>query len=345
MIPFRTKAAVTIVGFLLFLSCQKEAADINPVTIKVNVFFISTYAGSPLQGNQDGPALQASFKSPFGIAATSEGAFFLTDNANGNIRRISAEGLVETVTPLGSLNAPSGIEVGPTGVLYVCESLNNRIVKVTSEGLISELDVYEVNTDGTHVKAHFNSPNGIALAPDGSIYIADTFNHKIRKISPKGQVALVAGGPAGYKDGKCTEARFNLPFGITLDKDGSLYVADYGNHSIRKINADGIVSTVAGTDVEGNEDAVNGSDARFRFPTDLAIAEDGTIYIADYYNSRIRSILTTGEVTTIAGTDDGFLDGVGITAKLFNPVALAIYKKILYITDSKNGRIRKIPLE
>ena len=345
MIPFRTKAAVTISGLFLFLSCHKEAGDLNPVTTKVNVFFISTYAGSSLQGNQDGPGIQASFKSPFGIAATPDGALFLTDNGNGNIRKITAEGMVETVTPLGTLNAPSGIKVGLNGILYVCESLNNRIVKVTPKGLISELEVFEANTDGTHVKAQFNSPNGIALATDGSIYIADTFNNKIRKISPKGQVTLVAGGPAGYKDGKCTEARFYLPFGITLDKDGSLYVSDYGNHSIRKISADGIVSTVAGTNLEGNEDAVKGSDARFRFPTDLTIAEDGTIYIADYYNSRIRSILVTGEVTTVAGTDNGFLDGVGITAKLFNPVALVIHKNVLYITDSKNGRVRKILLE
>ena len=345
MISFRTKAAMVILSLFSSLSCQKELVNLNPDTQKVRVYFVSTYAGSFLQEYLDGPALQSTLKSPFGITAATDGTLFITDNANNNIRKISPEGMVGTVMPVNSLQGPSGITTGPDGSLYVCESLTNRIIKISPDGSLITLNITELCDDGTFMETTLNSPNGIAIADDGSIYVADTFNNKIRKINPDGKSVVVAGSTAGFQDGKGAEAKFYFPFGIALDKEGSIYVSDYGNNSIRKISKDGSVSTLAGSKTAGKEDNQSGTLASFNSPTDLAIADDGTIYISDYANSRIRAILTTGEVTTIAGTDNGWLDGVGITAKFHNPVSLAIHKNTLFITDSNNSRIRRISLD
>ncbi|NEU09664.1 hypothetical protein GZH53_15155 [Flavihumibacter sp. R14] len=339
------KALVAISSLFFLSSCQKGPDSLSPDTQKVRVYFVSTFSGTDLKGNQDGPVSQATYYSPFGIVASENGTIFLTDNVNENIRKIDPDGSVTSLIPMRSLRGPSAVKIAPDSSLLVCETLNHQVVRVSKDGVITELAAYEKDKQGNLKKAKFNSPNGIAIAPDGSIYIADTFNNKIRKVNASGLTTVFAGSSPGYQDGPCTEAKFYFPFGLVLDKDGSLYVADYGNNMIRKITADGIVSTVAGNITPGAEDAVLGTDARFRSPTDMAIGEDGTIYISDYYNSRIRAILTTGEVTTIAGTDNGFLDGVGITAKFYNPVFLAIYKNTLYITDSNNSRIRSIILD
>jgi DNA-binding beta-propeller fold protein YncE len=351
MTSFKTKAAVVISGIIFLFSCQKELDSPGPQTRKmpdtqkINVYFVSTYAGSSLPGSLDGPAKEATFKAPFGITAAEDGTLYITDNGNNNIRKISPNGIVETLTPAGSLHGPSGIIMCTDGNLYACESQMNRIVKISPSGKISPLKFFELCQDGGHIQTTFSSPNGIFIAPDGTIYVADTFNNKIKKINPSGLVEVLAGSTAGYMDGKCSEAKFHWPYGITMDKDGSLYVSDYWNNTIRKISTAGVVSTIAGSINPGNDDAKVGTDARFRGPAGLAIADDGTIYIADNNNSRIRSILTTGEVTTIAGTDAGFLDGVGITAKFYNPAFLVIHKNVLYITDSNNYRIRKIILD
>ena len=201
--------------------------------------------------------------------------------------------------------------------------------------------------DGTGVEAGFNSPNAIAIDESGNLYVADTYNHRIRTISPEGQVRTLAGsGIAGFLDGQGSSARFNYPNGIALDAEGTVYVADYTNHRIRKILPTGEVSTFAGSGTAGANDAM-GTDAQFQFPDGIVLGAEGNLYVADSRNNRIRTISPEGQVRTLAGGDTaGFADGQGSSARFNYPNGIALDAEgNLYVADSYNNRIRKISPE
>ncbi|MBK9295269.1 MAG: hypothetical protein IPN02_00005, partial [Candidatus Microthrix sp.] len=181
--------------------------------------------------------------------------------------------------------------------------------------------------DGSDTTAQFNGPTGVAVAPDGTVYIADTNNHRIRATNPTtGQVTTLAGtGIVGHADGPGDTAKFAVPFGVAVAPNGTVYVADTNNHRIRAIDpTTGSVTTVAGTDNAGYADGP-GASAQFNGPTGVTVAPDGTIYVADFFNHRIRAINpTTGSVTTLAGSGSGFADGPGDTAQFFRPFGVAV---------------------
>lgn len=221
--------------------------------------------------------------------------------------------------------------------------------------------------DGAALQAAFRSPGSVVQLADGSILIADTRNHVIRKVKD-GQVSTFA-GPAlavlknaqgfptgGLLDGKASEAFFNEPTGLALDAKGNVYVADAGNHAIRKIDVNGIVSTVAGNGVPGNKDG-KGSEATFNHPSDIAISADGALYVADSLNHTIRKIAADGRVTTLsapvtrviqvrpgeASFAGEYHDGNLSTATFNEPSGLALDGKgNLYVSDTGNQRIRYI---
>ena len=242
-------------------------------------------------------------------------------------------------------NSPSGVAVDSAGIVYVADSSNNRIRKILPDGAVSTLAGSGKGfADGLGVAARFSYPSGIAVDSAGVVYVADTQNHRIRKILPNGTVSTLAGSIDGFADGVGAEARFSYPIGIAVDSAGVLYVADSNNNAIRKILPGGAVSTLAGDGVEegGFADGV-GAEARFSYPSAIAVDRAGVVYVSDS-NARIRKILQDGTASTLAGSGNvGFADGVGAEARFSYPSGIAVDSAgVLYVTDSENNRIRKI---
>lgn len=197
--------------------------------------------------------------------------------------------------------------------------------------------------DGVGLDAFFSSPFGVAVATDGTMYIADSGNDRIRKITPDGTVSTLAGSTAGYADGVGVNAQFASPYGITLSTSGNLYVSDSGNHKIRKITPDGTVTTVAGS-TQGFQDG-QGTIAKFDLPWGIAVDVLENLYVTDYRNHRIRRITPDGNVFSIAGSTQGYLDGGTQAAQFNHPTGLALDAEgNMYVGDTENNRIRKINL-
>ncbi|MSQ83164.1 MAG: hypothetical protein EXR77_09680 [Myxococcales bacterium] len=200
--------------------------------------------------------------------------------------------------------------------------------------------------DGPAVDSRFNFPKRAVRDAAGVLYIADASNFCIRKVSSAGVVSTFSGAPwlaAGYVDGPATVARFSEPSGIAIAANGELYVADAGNHCIRKVATDGTVTTFAGSNSTGFVNAV-GKAARFYEPTDVVIDKLGNVYVADKYNNAIRKVAPNGTVTTFAGQSGvGWIDGVGTAARFYSPHGLAIDGSAnLYVADTNNATIRRI---
>jgi prepilin-type N-terminal cleavage/methylation domain-containing protein len=198
--------------------------------------------------------------------------------------------------------------------------------------------------DGTGAAAQFSSPGSVAVDTSGAVYVADIFNHRIRKITPAGVVSTLAGsGTNGFTDGTGAAAQFFNPSGVDVDASGTVYVADAGNHRIRKITPSGVVSTLAGSGTGGFADGT-GAAAQFNLPIGVVVDTSGTVYVADYGNQRIRKISPTGVVSTLAGSGtDGFADGTGAAAQFYGPSSVAVDSSgTVYVADSGNNRIRKI---
>jgi len=205
-------------------------------------------------------------------------------------------------------------------------------------------------TDGQGSAARFYCPQGITVDGAGNVLVADTFNHALRKVARNGAVSTLAGnGEAGYADGEGSAARFNQPWGITVDADGIIYVTDSGNNCVRQVGPDDVsVSTLAGDGIEGSGFANGlGLNARFDTPSGLALDTDGHLIVADMGNNCIRRVTTAeGCVTTVAGSaehDRGFADGEGAAARFNGPLDITVdgHNNIL-VADTKNNRIRMI---
>lgn len=198
--------------------------------------------------------------------------------------------------------------------------------------------------DGAAHRVSFSEPYGIATASDGTIYVADAGSaQRIRRIAPDGTVVTIAGGEPGYRDGPGPDARFDTPSGLALDHEGGILVADTGNHVIRRIGPDGMVTTVAGDGTAGLLDGP-ARQARFRGPTGVAVDAAGRIIVADTYNDRIRAIEPSGTVVTIAGSGQpGWVDGPVDAAAFDTPAAVAVdAASNIYVADFGNVAIRRI---
>ena len=186
-------------------------------------------------------------------------------------------------------------------------------------------------------------PYGVAVDSKGNVYFADGGDRNtVSALAADGSVRVLAGGGEGYRDGVGAAASFNTPSGIALDKHGNVYVADTGNHAIRKIAPDGTVTTLAGSGVAGYADG-QGAQAQFNGPVGVAVDDDGVVYVADTYNDRIRRIAPGGSVTTLAGSGrPGFVDGLGVAAQFDTPCGIAVGKDGVYVADSRNDAVRRI---
>ncbi len=198
--------------------------------------------------------------------------------------------------------------------------------------------------DGAALASRFSDPYGVAIGPRGAIYVADGGEaNRIRVVQPDGAVSTLAGGKEGFVDGLGTAAAFNTPSAIALDHLGNLYVADTGNHAIRRIAPGGAVTTLAGNGSPGYADGI-GRAAQFNGPVGIAVDDAGIVYVADTYNDRIRRIAQDGTVTTLAGTGKpNLFDGPGTAAAFDTPSALAVdHDGNLYIADTGNNAVRRL---
>ncbi len=271
-------------------------------------------------------------------------------------RYINADNTATTteVTTLNVATAffpmPASIVVDGSGNLYVSDASANTIQKATSAGVVSLLagtSGQAGTTDGTGAAARFNQPGGIVVGSDGTVTVADTANATIRRITPAGVVTTLAGSAStrGNADGTGTAATFSNPLGLAQDTAGNIYVADSMNHTIRKIAAGGVVTTVAGT--AGSSGAIDGTGAaaRFNLPTGVAVDGAGNLYVTDATNNLIRKITPAGVVSTLAGLAgvSGSADGTGMDALFNNPSGLTVDGAgNVYVADTGNSVIRKI---
>lgn len=319
-------------------------------------------------GSADGMGAEAQFHTPMGLAAGSDGYLYIADQRNHAIRKASAQGMVTTVAGAAikqgaddgsALEATfgaglKGSAVDAAGNIYVADTYLHIIRKITPEGRVLTLAGRAGENgyaDGAGAAARFTSPTGVTIDPSGNVYVADSLNSIIRKITPDGQVTTIAGTARmrGQSDGMGTSAQFQSPTGITRDAAGNLYVTDAQAGTIRKITPAGMVSTIAGSiDRNGVDSDGIGAAARFNQPNAIAVDAAGNLYVTDLWSYTIRKISPTGQVITLAGKQaaDGFVDGTGSAARFIYPTGIALDPAgNLYVSDSGNSAIRKITPE
>jgi streptogramin lyase len=313
----------------------------------------STLAGTGSPGVEDGVSRQAAFSDPFGVAVDSSGNVIIADGgASNRIRRITVQGNVETIAGSdegfadgnareAQFNTPSGIAIDKDDNLIIADTSNHRIRKLDKKGEVTTIaGAGAVGfQDGAANEALFDAPVGLAIDEQGNIFVADTYNDRIRKISTDGQVTTVAGtGVAGYLDGQASEAMFDTPCAIAVDQQGNLFVADTGNNAIRKITPQGEVMTFAGNQEDGQS-----REARLSQPVSVAVTHDGFLFVANQNNGRIQFITPEGEVKPFAGFASGYADGLGEEARFNGASGIAVDAEgNLYVADASNYLIRKI---
>lgn len=267
-------------------------------------------------------------------------------NSSGSINSFPATLTVSSAV----LPAPSGLVVSAAGTLTVADSSNNTIQTIGTNWAMTSLagtSGQQGSTDGTGAGALFRQPNGVAMDGSGNVYIADTGNSIIRKISVAGVVTTVAGSSSnqGYRDGTGAAAWFNSPTALTVDGVGNVYVADSGNAVIRKIAVDGTVTTLAGTAGSTGTADGTGSAARFNQPSGIIVDSAGNLFVSDTYNQTIRKVTAAGVVTTLAGLAgvSGTTDGTGTAASFNQPRGLCVDGLgNLFVADTANSSIRKV---
>lgn len=304
---------------------------------------VTTLAGGGT-GSDDGAGGTARFDRPGGMAIDVAGNLHVADRNNNLIRTITPAGVVTRQIAVG-LDEPSGVAVDRQGNIYIADTRNHRIVRITPSLSVATFAGSVTGTpgivDGTGTAARFNSPHGVAVDADGNVYVADTSNHRIRRITPSGVVTTLAGSIDGYNDATGLDARFSFPYDVAVDTAGNVLVADAGNHRIRRITPSRVVTTVAGS-TSGFANGT-GAAARFNFPRGVAVHPDGTIIVGDSFNNRVRRVTSTGVVTTIAGSTFGFANGVGAAARFESPWGVAVDPAgNIYVSDALNNQIRKI---
>ena len=330
---------------------------------------VAIFAGTGRSGfsGDGGPAAQASFNNPRGVAVDASGNVYIADSGNNRIRRVTPNGIIATVAGNDgsgfsgdggalstSLNFPIGVTVDAAGNLYVADTANNRVRRITTDGRIVTLagnDAPGFAGDGGPARdALLSDPVGVAPDALGNIYIADSSNSRIRRISPAGFIITVAGnglfGATG-DGGQAIGAALLRPLGIAFDAARNLYVADIDSNRVRKIDANGVITTFAGNgSSKFSGDGLDAPSASLNSPSSVAAGPDGSIYIVDSSNGRIRKVTPSGVITTVAGpgASDTRQDGIpAIGANLGQPTAIAVDAAgNLYVTDTETNRVRRI---
>jgi uncharacterized protein (TIGR03437 family) len=328
---------------------------------------ITTAIGDGTQGfaGDGGPANKVEMSLPTGVQIDSSGNLYFSDSLNNRIRRL-AGGNVNTYAGNGGVSrsgdggaatsaqiySPLGVAADSTGNLYIADTLNNVVRRVDSKGIITTFagngSAGSGGDGGAATSAQLNAPQGLAVDSAGNLYIADTQNHRVRKVTASTISTVAGSGTAGFggDNGPAVSAQLNLPFGVALDAAGNLYIAEFGNNTVRKVNTAGTISTVAGNNVSGYAgDGGAATSAQLNGPKSVALDPAGNLYIADTGNNRVRQVAPNGNITTFAGNGNAGFAGDGgpaLNAQAGNPTALATDSVgNLFIADG-SARIRKV---
>lgn len=322
------------------------------------------FAGLPPQsGTTNGSAASSKFNTPLNLIADGSGNIYVADSFNHAIRLISNTGTVSTFAGLpgtsGSSNGtasnarfffPTGLAL-TRGALFVIDRGNHTIRRVTDTGdvtLYAGVAGLRGFANGSRFDARFDQPASMVADTAQNLYVADSYNHVIRRITVDGVVSTFAGSPGapGSNDGAGSAAQFRFPESISIDAAGNFYVADRGNHTIRKISPAGLVSTLAGA--AGISGAVNGpsATARFSSPSGVLAYGDGTLIVSDTGNSSLRLVTPAGMVSVLAGglNVEGYINGAATAARFFEPSGLTFTSTGIVVADSLNHSIRKLDL-
>lgn len=316
---------------------------------------VSTIAGDGQPGMSDGGARRTRFSDPFGVVLDRAGNLYVADGGDNNrIRKIgldgvshtwagAVEGYAEGAGEAASFNTPSGLAIDAAGNVYVADTGNNAIRKITPDGKVSTLagDGLAGGEDGKGAAARFNGPVGVAVDAAGVVYVSDTYNDRIRRIAPNGEVTTIAGGRrAGQADGPAAQALFAAPTGLAVAANGDLYIADTGNNALRKLGKDGVVSTVA----EAREGDLN---SLLRSPVALAVTADGYLYLASNAHGRLAQVTPAGEVLPLPDADRPAQPGYGSDGgvRLYAPRGIAIARDgALFVTDGATFKLHHVGL-
>jgi sugar lactone lactonase YvrE len=333
---------------------------------------ISTVAGDGTvgYGGDNSAATSAELDEPTDVVFNGAGDLYIADDLNQRIRQVTPAGIITTVAGAGTagysgdngpatsaeLNIPYGVVVDGAGNLYIGDTYNHRIREVTPGGIISTVAGNGTpgyngdNIPATSAELYF--PNAVAFDTADNLYIADTHNNRIREVSAAtGVITTVAGtGTAGYSGdgGPATSAELDDASGVALDAAGNVYIADYLNNRVRMVSAaTGAITTVAGTGTAGySGDGGPAASAELNTPHDVVVDAAGNLYIADWGNNRVRRVnAATGLITTVVGTGTAVYNGDNITATSadLNPLGMVFDNAgNLYIADDSNARIRKV---
>jgi kumamolisin len=343
------------------------------VLVVDNPLVVTTLAGQVLtSGTSDGAGSGAQFAYPSGVAVDSSGNLWIADFNNSTIRRVTPFGVV--TTPYGQpgvsgtndgtgnnalFNTPNAVAIDAFDNIYVADSGNSTIRKITPAGVVSTLagtGLISGSTDGEGASALFNNPQGIAVDGSGNVYVADTWNETIRKITASGSVSTLAGtaGTYGYLDATGTNALFNYPVGIAVDSLGKVYVTDLFNYVVREITPAAVVTTPYGqAAAAGRLDGI-GAGAQFNSPIGIAVDASNNLYVTDSQvppvtnsissgNNTLRRITPGGVVSTIAGSPGvtGSSDGTGAAAQFYSVQAVSVNSSgVVYLADTFNQTLR-----
>jgi hypothetical protein len=332
-------------------------------------YTVSTYAGTGYGWYIDSTRLYSQFNQPFGMCLDQYGNIFIADNGNHRIRKIDLNGQVSTYAGSGingyldgpslaaRFSSPTDICIDAAGNLYVSDLQSSTIRKIDNLGMVSTIAGSGTPgfLDAPGTAAYFNGPRGICLDNDGNIYVADSWNHRIRKIDVTGNVTTYAGGGTqmggnsvgSFVDGNAGNARFYTPCGLAIDSVKNIYVADAYNHRLRKIDSLQNVTLLAGRGGSGpgSGASVDGdiSTAYLNTPT-AVFFRNGKLYFSDTYGNKIRTLLHD-TVSTLAGYGlAGLVNGNAATARFNYPRALYVNtaEDSIFVIDCNNHAVRLI---
>jgi len=365
-----TAIAATYTGTLSVAStgCVSQGALIRAIIN--DSLIIYAYAGNATNGNSGngGAATIAQISHPSSVASDCNGNTYIADYDNGVVRKVDATGTISIFAGNGTigysgdggaataaeLSTPTGVAIDGYGNVYISDYNNMVVRKVNTDGIISTFagnGGHGYSGDGgVATSAELNYPVGLAVDNANNVYITDYLNSVIRKVNTSGIITTVAGnGTAGYTgdNSAAISAQLNNPRGVAVDAAGNIYIADYGNNVIRKVNTSGIITTIAGNGTEGySGDGNMATSATLNNPWGIAVDGHNNIYFSELHNNVIRKVDSTGMISTIAGNyalGEGFSSNgkEGITAQLDQPMGISINcTGNLFIADNANYAVR-----